>query len=284
MRTKHLFLIVLVGLGPVLAGCNSSASRRSEVVGPGTPASGMVRGDAAYPRVTGSKRFTYDRSSWGQTESVSVIQTYVPQNDGSWLVHTEEDGVRKGTNRYARTAKGVALLEAVDFDSATETFFRGGGLMVMPTTATPEGLYGNTVTVEIYDLGERQTIKQHGTATRDIEFLTREPIRTPAGVFQAAHVRSVLLMELTSANVTQTDHLWIDDEIGIVAEDSKLQVRAFGVPVKFSSKLSLLAEVPSAWVEPSQAVGDPIIEPLIDRTGPIDQPPTPPSGIMQRMP
>ena len=84
--------------------------------------------------------------------------------------------------------------------------------------------------------------------------------------------------------VARTDRSTEDDEIGIVAEDSKLQVRAFGVPIKSSSKLSLLAEVPSAWTEPAEGVGEPIIEPLIERSGPVDPPPAPPSGIMQRVP
>ncbi len=287
MRTT-LAVITMLALIPTLLGCTSSNARRAAVVGTSTPASGEVRGDIAYPRIAGSKRFTFEKSSWGSTESHTTVETYVPQDDGTWLIHTEDDGVRISSTHLARTAKGVSILDTVDYESATKTFFRGSGLLVMPTIARPEGLYGNTVTVEIYDLDNPHRIKQHGTATRDIEFLATELIVTPAGTFEAAHIRSVLLMELTSANVTQTDHLWIDSEIGIVAEDSRLQVRVFGLPFKSDSRLSLLAERPAVWREPSAAIGEPIVQPLVEYDAneipQVQSPAQPqPTGVMRRM-
>lgn len=280
MRTTVLTLASALLCLALLGGCSANRTTRSSVVGATAPASGQVNGDSAYPRVSGTKRFTYERSNWGETLTHSMVKTFVPQNDGTWLIHSDDDGVRKQTSRFVRTPKGVSILETQDFESATVTYFRDGGLMVMPTHARPEGLYGNTVTVEIFDMGDDQKIKQRGTATRDIEYIADEPISTPAGLFRAGHIRSVLLMELSTANVSQTDHFWVHDDFGIVAEDSKLQARVFGVPVKTSSRLALLAEKPANWREPSAAVGEPIIEPMTEQTEPLPEPERAPSGLM----
>ncbi len=271
------------------AGCAANTHARSDISGEPAPASGVVLADVAYPLAAGEKHFSFERSTLGGIEQVRVVRTSVPQDNGTWLVHTEQfdeanpGGERISSNRYARTGRGVALLEVLDYISGTQTVFLDGGLLVMPTTARPEGLYSSSVTVEIFDIGQPGTIRQHGTARRDIEFLAREPVTTPAGTFQAARLRSTLLMRLTTANVTQTDHLWIDDQLGIVAEDSRMQARSFGVPVRNRSKLLLLAEVPAAWNTYQQPIGSPQPETMIERTGPVDPPPPPPPGVMQRM-
>ena len=72
------------------------------------------------------------------------------------------------------------------------------------------------------------------------------------------------------------------DQFGIVAEDTRMQARAFGVPVRSGSRLLLLAEMPSDWDAYAQPVDTSPVETMIERAGPADPPPPAPPGIMQR--
>lgn len=260
----------VVSLSGGLVGCSPANVHRSGIVGEAQAPRQGVLADIAYPRIEGSKRYSFQRGSGSRVVTEYVDRRFELLDDGTWMVHNEEAGERTRSTRLARTARGVNLLETIEYGRNTHTFFRDGGLLLMPTEARPEGRYGNTVIVEIFDLDGVDRIRERGTATRTIEYLADEPIVTPAGTFVASRVRSSLGMELGTARVDRINTIWVEPDLGIVGEDDSMVVRLFGVPVQNENRLLLLAELPFGLRSPTGEVVDPLPGWLLE-TSPVER-------------
>lgn len=257
-RAGAVGLLLVAGMGAGLMGCSPTSGHRPDIVGYAASPQQGVSADVTYPRIEGRKRYSFQRGSGTRMALEYVEREFELLNDGSWMVHTVEGGERQRSVLLARTAKGVSMLESIEYGRNTHTFFRDGGLLMMPTQARPEGRYGNTVIVEIFDLDNIERIRERGTATRTIEYLADESLITPAGTFMASRVRSALSMQLGSARVERINTLWVEPELGIVGDDESLVVRVFGVPLQNESRLLLLAEIPYGLRSPTGETVDPM--------------------------
>ncbi|MEM9373202.1 MAG: hypothetical protein AAGA55_06120 [Planctomycetota bacterium] len=71
-----------------------------------------------------------------------------------------------------------------------------------------------------------------GSGVVRIEGMGRQPIGTPAGLFEAFVLETELAMTVGAARILFSRRLWIDDAFGLVAEIGRDRVTVFGVPVR----------------------------------------------------
>ncbi len=86
--------------------------------------------------------------------------------------------------------------------------------------------------------------RESGTATRTIEYVDDQVIRTPLGEFLAKRIVVEFVADLRLADARTTSTLYVVEGLGVVAEEREEEIKIFGVIGRPTRRTFLLASSP----------------------------------------
>ncbi len=110
------------------------------------------------------------------------------------------------------------------------------------------------VAIRVVDRDRPLRQKESGTATRTIEYVDDQLIRTPLGEFLAKRVVVEFVADLRLADARTTSTLYVVEGLGVVAEEREEEIKIFGVIGRPTRRTFLLASLPG---EPTSSLSAP---------------------------
>jgi hypothetical protein len=125
----------------------------------------------------------------------------------------------------------VALARTDEAAERVFTLFEPA-MVVLPAGLVPGARREQTLRMTVYPAGNPGTPQSTGEARHTVEYMGDVRVRTPAGEFDARHLRTSLRVTLGPAEVSVDDDLWYADGVGLLAEDSRELVKAVGLVIR----------------------------------------------------
>ncbi len=85
-----------------------------------------------------------------------------------------------------------------------------------------------------------KSIRERGAATATMTVESIDRVETPAGTFEAVRVRIVFLSDLKAANAERITERWYTKDRGLIAEQFRETVKAFGLTVEQNERAFVL--------------------------------------------
>ena len=97
-------------------------------------------------------------------------------------------------------------------------------------------------TIRLPRVSNPKSIREKGTATATMTVESIDTVETPAGTFQAVRVRIDFRSDLSAANAHRVTERWYTKEHGLIAEQFRETVKAFGLTVEQNERAIVLVE------------------------------------------
>lgn len=125
----------------------------------------------------------------------------------------------------------VALVRTVEPADAVTTWF-DPPMLVAPARLTPGQPVTQSFEMIVRPLARPEQIKTRGPAEVTLTLVGFARVCTPAGAWDAAHLRSELKVTLGQARVTVLTDSWLAEGVGMVAEETRERVTVLGLPIR----------------------------------------------------
>jgi hypothetical protein len=227
----------------LLAGCASPPSSE----GPAEPApfavlesrppAAPLEGDDLYPFRAGDR---VQQIVGGEDAGLRIVFSGAPCDrlDAEYALVIGEER----TEYWAHDDAGNIVMPAViDHEQQALTRFDpplliAGRRMVAGEPETIE------VGMRVLDARDPRRQRERGTATRTIEYVGDERVRTPLGQFTAQRVEIRFRADLTFARAVETTTCWVVPGVGVVAVREEEEVRILGLLGERKHRLLVLIE------------------------------------------
>jgi hypothetical protein len=154
----------------------------------------------------------------------------------SWVIACDD-----GHEEFlARNEQGdTVLMVVIDQADAAITQF-DPPLIVSVPALVPGKVYRDEVAMRVLDLNNPTREKEKGTATRKVEYVGDQLVRTPAGTVRAQRVEITFTADLNLADVTVTTIALVIPGQGIIAEARSQKIRMLGLLGNTSRRVTVL--------------------------------------------
>lgn len=218
---------MLLFLFAALVGCSSSAKLE-----PGDPnlqilGTGQARDsvDATTIYLAEPSTSTYRIVSGdGEGDSFELTREAAERFNAAWADH---EGEARTDFWRVEDDGSIVLCAVIDRSDQAISLF-DPPLLLYPATLSPGDTAGSESSMKVIDLGNPEKTKESGTATRTIEYVGDESIRTALGTFNALKLTVRFEADLRLANAVRIITQYLVPEIGLVAEDSEERVDVLG--------------------------------------------------------
>lgn len=167
-----------------------------------------------------------------------VIKSYELDGPATVAGTAVDAGAAKPTRERTFTVLpggGIGLTEQIDREEGVEVVF-DPPLLVMPDGLPLNSLGSAEMAQElkmtVHPLGNRQKVKASGQARNVVRYMADETLTTPAGMFTARRIESVLTADLAPARIANVTQQWFVDGVGLVREKDQEKTTVFGVPTR----------------------------------------------------
>jgi hypothetical protein len=237
MRNQRRILgTLLLALAPVVAtGCASgSGSSVLHVLGTQPPSDPVPAGDL-YPMRAG--QWIYDVDGGNQI----VLERSRTDRFGATWMNREGD---QRTEFWHLDGDGNIVMDAtIDHQKSAISIFEPP-LVIAYRELAPRQPRRDETAMRVVDLNNTEIQRESGTASRTIEYINDERIRTPTGEFLVKHIEVHFVADLQTANAVTDLTLYVVPALGVVAEQRRETVKILGLGVPKSRTLTL-ATVPT---------------------------------------
>ena len=219
-----------------LAGCASkqptSQPSPSFQILESLPASGTIAPTDLYPLEPGTRRFL------NIDTNADLIVTYSTTSDHDATIACAEGDQRVS---YWRADEQDNIVMTVVFEAKDEALTQFAKPLLIARASFDKGVAAATsATMRVVDANDPSRQREFGKATRTLQYVDDQRIRTPMGEFTAKRISIRFRADLRMADVDEVTMLWIVPGTGIVAQSSTEQVKVMGVGKKKTRTLVLL--------------------------------------------
>ncbi len=178
---------------------------------------------------------------WRVRESVAWNGASIPAPRADmWAMRRgEADAVASAPDEWAASTDRFAMRDdgAVTLVSTTEpadrvTTWFDPPMLVVPATLAVGAAVTQSFEMIVRPIDKPEQVQTRGPAEITITHEGFESVRTPAGSWVAARVRTDLKATLAQAKVTVKTYSWIAEGVGLVAEEYHERVTVFGLPIR----------------------------------------------------
>ena len=234
--TCACFLAALIGLfgctSPQRAPVDAALFAKLETL----PADGVVAADDLYPDQTQAR--TYLVVAGEQVgENVQRTLQATEEHQAAWASHEGE----ARTEYWSVDDDGAVHLHAVyEAGDAAVTHFDPP--LSWPAALPPGEAHREESAMRVVDAADPTVQKASGKATRTLEYLDNQQIRTPRGTMIAQRVSVHFTAELGVATAETTSMYYVVPGVGVVAEESSERVRILGMFDRESDRTVVLVD------------------------------------------
>ncbi len=237
VKTGAGCLLVAAVLGAV--GCASSEKSLGYELVAVSAAGGVIRAVEAFQLREGTWAW---QVTLGDDVGQSIERSREPTDeyDAAW-VETEDNGRRE---YWAHDDDGNLVLTAVvePADRAI-TFFKPPMIIVYAELA-PDGPREQKVNMRVMDLARPKRMKHHGVATRTVQYMDDQLIRTPLGTMPAKRIEITFRADLGLARAENATTLLVYPPFGVVVERREDRVIFMGLPLRHRDQTLVLRRMP----------------------------------------
>lgn len=117
-------------------------------------------------------------------------------------------------------------------------------MVSFPSSLTAGAEHRQRTRMTVHPLAEPDRVKARGRVESVVTVVGPELVRTPAGRFEAVHLRHTFVAELAPARVTNTADRWYARGVGLVAEKRVERTTVAGVQIRSSAESWVLKAAP----------------------------------------
>lgn len=158
-------------------------------------------GDSFFRATTQTERYG---ATIAQTEENQEIVYLKQDEDGTWLMPAHLDIQESAVSQFSPA------------------------IVLAPAQLNPGEQHTSQAAIRVVDRRNSARVKERGTAIRTIEYVGDQRVRTPLGEFIARRVEVNFLADLRLADAEEHTILFIDPDDGIIAEQTRRQVKVLG--------------------------------------------------------
>ncbi len=160
--------------------------------------------------------------------------------DATW-VETEDDGRRE---YFAHDDDGNLVLRVVVEPADRAITFFEPPMVIAYRELAPDGPREQKVNMRVMDLARPKRMKEHGVATRTVQYVDDRLIRTPLGTMPTKRVEITFRADLGLPVAENATTLLIYPPFGVVVEKREDTVRVMGIPLRHRDQTLVLRQVP----------------------------------------
>lgn len=241
MRHRHTTTLA-AALLTTLAGCASSSKQvalgydRVAV----SAASGVITAAEAYPLRAGTWTWQVslgdDAGQW-----IERRREQTDEYDATW-VETEGDGRRE---YWAHDADGNLVMTAVVEPADQAITFFTPPMIIAYSELAPDEPREQKVDMRVMDLVRPQRLKDRGIATRTVQYMDDQLIRTPLGTMPARRIEITFSADLGLARAENATTLLVFPSFGVVVQKREDRVSVVGVPFRHRDQTLVLRRLPN---------------------------------------
>lgn len=227
LHARILFVPILVALVIAARGCaappRAIADETQFMLISSQPADdALLAADLLAPR-TGMWRYLVVAGD-NPGNVVQFKRTATKEHGASWANHEGDDR----TEFWATDGRGNLQLTAV-YEAQDQAVSLFEPPFTVPAELRPGEPHQEKSSMRVVDARTLSTQKASGTATRTIEYVGNERIRTPLGTHDAQRIVLHFLAEMGVATAETTSTYYIVPGLGLVAEETTERVRILGM-------------------------------------------------------
>ncbi|MFN7020111.1 MAG: hypothetical protein ACK4WH_02125 [Phycisphaerales bacterium] len=248
--------IVLITLAGLLGGCAATGAVSESDKGGAASGVRFESGPARDPGVVGvaadevldGDRLGMEFVAMDPAENASMTLDRRGSADGWAEVRRECSGaggtVASQTTLQRVGGGGEAIVEEVVNRENVRVVYEPP-MVSFPSSLTAGSEHRQRTRMTVHPLAEPERVKARGHVESVVTVVGAERVRTPAGEFDAVHLRHTFVADLAPARVTNTADRWYARRVGLIAERRAERTTVAGVPIRSSAESWVLKAPPS---------------------------------------
>ena len=161
--------------------------------------------------------------------------------DAAW-VETEDDGRRE---YLAHDDDGNLVLRAVVEPADKAITFFEPPMIIAYVALAPDGPREQTVNMRVMDMERTTRMKDRGVATRTVQYMDDQLIRTPLGTMPTKRIEITFRADLGLARAENATTLLVYPSFGVVVEKREDTVSVLGVRFRHRDQTLVLRRMPT---------------------------------------
>ena len=176
----------------------------------------------------------------GVGQAVQRTREPTDEYDAAW-VETEDSGRRE---YWAHDDDGNLVLRVVVEPADRAITFFEPPMIIAYRELAPDGPREQKVNMRVMDLARPKRMKHHGVATRTVQYMDDQLIRTPLGTMPTKRIEITFRANLGIALARNTTTLLVCAPFGVVVERRKDTVSVMGLQIRHRDQTLVLRQVP----------------------------------------
>ena len=208
----------------------------------------LVAVSAAVGVISAAESFQLREGTWawqvtlgdGVGRSIGRSRERTDEYGAAW-VETEDGGRRE---YFAHDDDGNLVLRVVVEPADRAITFFEPPMVIAYHELAPDGPREQKVNMRVMDLARPTRMKEHGVATRTVEYVDDRLIRTPLGTMPTKRVEITFRADLGLPVAENATTLLIYPPFGVVVEKREDTVRVMGIPLRHRDQTLVLRQMP----------------------------------------
>ncbi len=172
--------------------------------------------------------------------SIERSRERTDEYDAAW-VDTQDNGRREF---WAHDDEGNLVLRVVVEPADRAITFFEPPMIIAYRELAPDGPREQTVNMRVMDLARPNRMKNHGIATRTVQYMDDQLVSTPLGTMPAKRIEITFRADLGIARAENATTLLVYPPFGVVVEKREDTVRVMGVPLRHRDQTLVLRQIP----------------------------------------
>ena len=242
---------ITLAVSSILLGCSppTTAPSMAEAQSPDAPliiietlpAGEPLPGEDLYPLTPGE--WVYQIIDDEGEATGQVVYTVSPTDRFDALVSLVKGGDR--TEFWALNEAGDIVMPATIEHAKNALTIFDPPLLIAPRSLAPGEPFESSAEMRVLDSRNPKRKRESGRATRTIEYVDDQKIRTPLGEFIAKRVVVSFKADLRFADADKEGTYWVVPGVGLVAQELSEEIRVLGLVSERTAIRLVLSEMPA---------------------------------------